>query len=172
MAQYYQTILTYTLRQVMKKFIISVFLFAFTATHIDAQTRNSIFAELGGQGLLFTFNYDARFLKKENGPGYRVGIGYMKMDETSTLTIPVSFNYLLGKKSKFLELGIGGTLANAEMFDSGTGIQIFGTMSFCYRYQPTDGGFSYRIGLTPVFGFQGGGFFFPYYGGASVGYSF
>jgi len=156
----------------MKKIIVSVILLAMAVSGIQSQTRNSIFAELGGQGLLFTFNYDARFQKKENGPGFRAGIGYMKMDETSVFTMPVSFNYLLGKNSKFLELGIGGTLANAEMFDSGTGMQIFGTMSFCYRYQPTDGGFSYRVGLSPIFGFQGGGFFFPYYGGASVGYSF
>jgi hypothetical protein len=156
----------------MKKLIISFVLLTMAISGMNAQTRNSIFAELGGQGLLFTFNYDARFLKKESGPGYRVGVGYMKMDDNSTLTIPVSFNYLLGKKSKFLELGLGGTLANAKLFDSGSGLQVFGTMSFCYRYQPTDGGFSYRIGLSPVFGVQGGGFFFPYFGGISVGYSF
>jgi hypothetical protein len=46
---------------------------------------------------------------------------------------------------------------------------ILGTMSFSYRLQPVDTGFSFRAGLTPIFNKN---FFIPYYAGLSLGYSF
>ena len=42
-------------------------------------------------------------------------------------------------------------------------------MSFSYRLQPIDRGFSFRAGLTPIFNKN---FFIPYYAGLSLGYSF
>lgn len=148
---------------------------------IDSGTgrAQNVFAELGGQGLLFTFNYDTRFSNKRNGIGGRAGIGYFAVDGDHITTVPIGLNYLLGKGKNFFEIGLGATLvslgsSNGDFFftnDNGNNSEstVIGTMSFSYRLQPIDSGFSLRAGLTPIFNADG---FIPYYAGLSLGYTF
>jgi hypothetical protein len=137
------------------------------------RTQN-IFVELGGQGLLFTVNYDSRFSKKRDGIGGRVGIGYIAEGGDYATTVPLSLNYLLGKGKHFFEMGLGATILSTGgtdesfLFDENNS-NLIGTMSFSYRLQPVDRGFSLRAGLTPVFNKN---FFIPYYAGLSLGYTF
>ncbi|MXV15846.1 hypothetical protein [Hufsiella ginkgonis] len=134
----------------------------------------NVFVELGGQGLLFTVNYDTRFGNRRDGLGGRAGIGYLAVDGEHVTTIPLSLNYLLGKGRSFFEIGLGATVVTAGsdddsiIFDENGG-NVVGTMSFAYRLQPVDKGFSLRAGFTPVFN---GDFFVPYYAGVSLGYTF
>ena len=139
----------------------------------------NVFVEVGGQGLLFTANYDSRFSKGRNGLGGRVGIGYISGGDANATTVPVSLNYLLGNGGKhFFEVGLGATAVTGKsngsfFFEDDNSPQrnsnVIGTMSFSYRLQPVNSGFSFRGGLTPIFG---GDFFFPYFGGVSLGYTF
>lgn len=134
----------------------------------------NVFVEIGGQGLLFTANYDSRFSKRRDGLGGRAGIGYLSIEGDNATTVPLSLNYLLGKGRNFFEMGLGATLLatggndDSFLFDENNS-NIIGTMSFSYRLQPVDRGFSFRAGLTPVFNKD---FFMPYYAGLSLGYSF
>lgn len=140
----------------------------------EMKRAQNIFVELGGQGLLFTANYDSRFSKRRDGLGGRIGIGYIAEGGDNATTVPVSLNYLLGKGKHFFEMGLGATLLatngsdNSILFDENNS-NVIGTMSFSYRLQPVNGGFSLRAGLTPVFNKD---FFIPYYAGLSLGYSF
>ncbi len=148
---------------------------------IDSGTgrAQNVFVELGGQGLLFTANYDTRFSNKRNGIGGRAGIGYLAVDGDHLTTVPIGLNYLLGKGKNFFEIGLGATLVslgsnNGDFFfsnDNGNNSEstVIGTMSFSYRLQPIDSGFSLRAGLTPIFNADG---FIPYYAGLSLGYTF
>jgi hypothetical protein len=139
----------------------------------------NVFVELGGQGLLLTANYDTRFSNRRDGLGGRAGIGYIAADGDNATTVPLSLNYLLGKGNKFFEIGLGATLLASKVkgsffFDTGDGetesnSNVVGTMSFAYRVQPVDSGFSFRAGLTPIFNSD---FFIPYFGGVSLGYTF
>jgi len=146
---------------------------ASTSSGSEKRGQN-IFVELGGQGLLFTANYDTRFSNRRDGLGGRVGIGYIAEGGDNATTIPISMNYLLGKGKHFFEMGLGATLLatggsdNSLLFDENNS-NIIGTMSFSYRLQPVDRGFSFRAGLTPIFNKD---FFIPYYAGLSLGYSF
>jgi hypothetical protein len=150
----------------MKKVAIFLFLFIFSK-QITAQ---SIYFELGGPGLA-SFNFDTRFNKSSGGFGGRVGIGGFSIDGSGVVFIPVGVNYMIGKDNKnYFELGGGvtpvfgtGSLA-ADNFSS-----TFGHLLFGYRMQPSNGGFTFRAFISPVFG---DGFFVPYYGGVSFGYSF
>lgn len=138
------------------------------------QTRaQNVFVEIGGQGLLFTANYDTRFSNKRNGLGGRAGIGYIAIDGDHVTTVPLGFNYLLGTGKHLFEVGLGATVIAAggddfTLFDEEAS-NVLGTMSFTYRLQPVNSGFAFRAGLTPVFG---KGFFIPYYAGLSLGYTF
>lgn len=144
-----------------------------TAQETSTEKRaQNIFIELGGQGLTFTANYDSRFFNKRDGLGGRAGIGYFSVDGDKVSTVPLSLNYLLGKGNKFFEMGLGATYINTSgnskvLFNENTS-NVIGTMSFFYRVQPADGGFSFRVGLSPVFSHN---FFLPYYGGISLGYT-
>ena len=91
-------------------FILSLALFI--SSIANAQTQEStiaekraqnIFVELGGQGLLFTANYDSRFSKRRDGVGGRIGIGHIGDNGDRATTVPISLNYLLGKEKHFFE---------------------------------------------------------------------
>jgi hypothetical protein len=135
-------------------------------------TKNAFFVELLGNGILFSVNYDRRLI---NNFGLRAGIGYIgtsDVDGSGTsagiLTVPVTANFLLGKNGRYFEVGGGATYVSGstDNFDT-SGSGIIGTISFMYRRQPQDGGFMWKIGLTPLFG-NGG--FLPYWGGVGLGY--
>lgn len=139
----------------------------------DDKRAQNVFVEIGGQGLLFTANYDSRFSKRRDGLGGRAGIGYIANEGDHATTIPLSLNYLLGKGRHFFEVGLGATIiatgGNESFFFNGNNSNVIGTMSFSYRLQPVDSGFAFRVGLTPIFNKD---FFIPYYAGLSLGYTF
>lgn len=147
------------------------------STYEPGRRAQSIYMELLGPGISYSFNYDSRFQQSLNGLGGRVGISYYAADGNSMITIPIMVNYLLGKEGKYFEMGIGGTYAgfnskesaedNEILFVDGSG--VVGTMVFGYRKQPVDGGFLFRAGISPMFG---KGNFIPYYGYIGFGYSF
>lgn len=155
--------------------------------------QTSFFAEFGGPGILFSANLDKRFKKSMHGWGGRAGLGFVTTDDyvyvnqpggggyytsgrrMSVVTFPVQVNYIFGKSNSphTLEVGGGVTIAGRKIdvfnnfYDQGTS-SVFGTASFMYRRQPMDGGFSWRIGFTPIIG---NGFIQPS-AGVSVGYNF
>jgi hypothetical protein len=157
----------------------------------DAKTvpgRTSFYAELGGPGILFSANIDSRFKPSHLGLGGRVGIGFVTADESeydpvtgytiyegrSVLTVPVQLNYIFGKGTSphTFEVGGGVTYVGRKLevlnfYDDKTS-NLFGSFSFMYRRQPADGGFTWRIGFTPL---VANGYIQPF-GAAGVGYSF
>ena len=150
--------------------------------------RTSFYVELGGPGILFSANIDTRFKPSRLGWGGRVGIGFVTASEekpvpgqtypdweqVSVLTVPVQVNYLLGKDASphTFEVGAGVTYVARELdimdFYDEKRANVFGTFSFMYRRQPVDGGFTWRIGFTPI---VAKGYIQPF-GAAGVGYSF
>jgi hypothetical protein len=59
------------------------FLFVFIATssyaqdiaHKPSQRAQSVYGEIGGNGILLSANYDVRFANSQKGLGLRIGIG-------------------------------------------------------------------------------------------------
>lgn len=163
----------------MKKYLLStLFVFLFTTLGFS-QAAKSIYVELGGPGLA-SANFDMRFANKEDGLGFRVGIGGFSIGSsysgggTRILTLPLGLTYLLGKDQKnYFELGAGVTPVlssyNNDYNNKDEFRNTFGHLYFGYRLQPAKGGFLFRAGITPVFG---NGYFIPYYAGISFGYKF
>lgn len=157
----------------MKKYFFLI-LFATISNFSFAQSAaKSIYAELGGPGLA-SFNFDTRFMKREDGIGGRIGVGGFNIDGESLLAIPVGLTYLIGKDDKhYFEIGGGATYISYKSDflydDPGTFEKSFGHLYFGYRVQPKEGGFLFRAAIVPIFG-KGG--FIPYYAGVSFGYKF
>ena len=57
---------------------------------------------------------------------------------------------------------------NFDSYDEDRRTQLFGTFSFMYRRQPVNGGFSWRIGFTPLIAKS----YIHAFGAVSVGYNF
>ena len=150
----------------------------------NSLSQTSFYAELGGPGILFSANIDRRFNKSNLGLGGRIGLGFVSgyletdpynYDEpTSVVTFPVQLNYLFGKPGSphTFEAGAGFTLTGKKIgvfdFYDSTASNFFVTASFMYRRQPANGGFSWRIGFTPLIA---KGYIQPS-GAVSVGYNF
>jgi len=159
----------------MKIIIFSVFVFFFAPHCLSAQgAAKAVYFELGGPGLA-SANYDMRFNNKQDGLGFRVGIGGFSIDQTSALFIPVGLTYLIGKDNKnYFELGGGATYVSLSedgyYNDTDNNFNSsFGHLYFGYRLQPKEGGFLFRAGINPIFNRSG---FVPYYAGISFGYKF
>jgi hypothetical protein len=183
----------------MKKIIFLLIAMAFilVSQPVKSQEKISgkqIYAEFGGPGVLFSANFDSRFKSGETlGFGYRLGLGfsfYEFEESTSTYdsgysyyesythsyyTIPVGLNYVFGKKSSphTFEVGAGATFLTRSVsifyFDEAKKGNVIGNISFMYRRQPSDGGFTWRIGFTPIVGTSGD--LFPS-GAIGIGYAF
>ncbi|MBB5395572.1 hypothetical protein [Mucilaginibacter sp. AK015] len=149
----------------------------------------TFFFELLGPGAIYSINYDVRFKKQQDGWGGRAGISYYADNGDHLFTLPVAINYLAGKRGKYFEVGAGITYYNVNTndvffstqyedvyFSDGTYYTksknhsgIIGTLNFGYRYQPVDGGFSFRAGVSPVITSEQ---FLPYWPYVSFGYAF
>jgi hypothetical protein len=133
------------------------------------QGGKSVFLELGGNGLGFSANFDARFTKAEKGLGFRAGFGFLpgvsiggNDDPTffswpTILSIPVGLNFLLGKAPNYFEVGLGATY-------------FYGRGRFTFFFLPVDSTLStfmfipsagYRF-AKPGKSFQGRAFISPY----------
>lgn len=145
------------------------------ARQAHAQAAKSVYVELGGPGLA-SFNFDTRFSNAEDGLGGRIGVGGFKVEDAGAVFFPLAVNYLVGKDQRhYFEIGAGGTIVSVDADDAvdeeddGTFSGSFGHLHFGYRLQPADGGFTFRAGVTPIFG---NGNFIPYYFSLSFGYKF
>ncbi len=177
----------------MLKFVlVTALIVGFQGFSLAQETPiQSVYVEIGGAGLAYSFNYDFRFDKEDiNSWGMRVGAGGWSTNNNSysegLLTVPIQFNKLLGKSRHFFEFGGGATFiyyrdrnswGNTDfvyknfnfILDTGDTPAFMGTLNMGYRKIPENGGFTFRANLTPLFNHTG---FWPLFGGVSFGYAF
>lgn len=159
-------------------FLLSLFFFFSLATSLVGQRFESynanlpynkaIYLELGGNGLLYSFNYDMRLNRgRQDGIGFKIGVGGISVRANGEnesggvgyLAIPATCNYLIGKRRHALEMGVGATLFHLSAsgtsnnnFVSGSGTALLPHANFGYRYQALNDGFTFRLALTPFIG--------------------
>lgn len=97
----------------MKKTLLP-FLFLFIGFQVFGQEKlpsQSVFLEVGGAGLPYSFNYDFRFDPSNmNSWGMRVGAGgYTVSGGDSFFSLPIMANKLYGKGPHYFEFGAGMT---------------------------------------------------------------
>jgi hypothetical protein len=132
-----------------------------------------------GQCFLYSINYDRRLW-----PNISIRVGFSNWSipfflfaegNLSFTGFPVTVNYLTGEGTAHLEVGIGIIPATVSFqgrdvfFGSevdGRANTVLGTATLGYRSQARDGGFVFRIGLTPLFTFKEA----QLWGGLSLGF--
>lgn len=173
----------------MKKIFVLLFTLQ-CYTHCFSQQKYSFHAsqfqiELLGPGSLFSFNFDSRILKKENGLGFRIGLGGSPLgtlgescNSEAQMSFPIGLNYLFGRESHYVEIGggivptiIGGTKLycidmKKSFFSDET--ETYKYILAGYRYQPhKKKGATYRAFISPLFQ---NGFNVEWWGGVSIGF--
>lgn len=130
--------------------------------------KNVVFAELLGNGLGYSVNYERLF--DDTGFGVRAGFSYLSLGASggtgstsssvrvSWISVPILANYYVGSANHKLQLGLGVSLVyatsegrSADVFGSVSGLVPFVTGVIGYRYLPAKGGFNFGIGFTPLF---------------------
>ena len=156
------------------RIILLIILLFFISIKDFSQTHSSAHAtqfqlEFAGPGIFSSLNIDSRFLKRENGPGFRLGIGItplgMLKDQCNTGSLnsfPIGINYLVGKNKHLFELAGGivfSFMSGTKRYCSNMGKHFFSEKttnywftSIGYRYQPLHKkGFTYRLFVSPLF---------------------
>lgn len=146
---------------------------------------NTIYLEILGNGGIYSINYE-RML--QDNFGIRVGGSYFGVSvqspskdstiTTNTLSFPIMANYFIGTEASRLELGLGVALSSASasvksVTNGETSVGGFGanlTSTIAYRLQPPQGGFNFKIGVTPFLSLATGTF--QIWGGISAGFGF
>lgn len=175
----------------MKKMVGTVFILTILLTNNacpqfndNRYTKNSIYFEVLGQGILYSVNYEHRFTQKMS---FRIGYTSWRINLLPIIFFvdgfldvrgfPIMMSYLSGDGNNHLEFGIGivGTKMKGKGEDIffGTEIEgentlILGTGTLGYRYQPSSNGLLFKIGLTPFYNAHT----FQLSGGISLGYAF
>jgi hypothetical protein len=176
----------------MRMMLSIIILLFIAAENIHSQPRATSHAfqlqlEVLGPGCSFSFNIDSRLGKRDNGIGFRAGIGITPLgwlrdacNSGSLNSFPVGINYLVGKGEHLFEVAGGevflfmsGTKRlclpiEKNFFSEETESYWFTTVG--YRYQPLHKkGMTYRLFVSPLFQKD-----FPvkFWGGGSVGYRF
>ena len=172
----------------MKKIFLITAIVLVIANTIYAQGNKSVFLELGGNGLVVSANFDARFTKSEKGFGFRAGIGFVPAVNTGeadvfvpstpgALTIPIGINHLAGHAPHYFESGLGVTYVHVSGTVSSdfwgysedvTGSAVGFVPSVGYRYAKTGKAFQGRIFISPIISSGGASF----WAGLSLGYKF
>ena len=159
----------------------------------EYNVANKLFySELGGPGVIMSVNFDSRFdSSSQFGLGFRLGVGfgygefrskgfgpfgeYYNYVTRTYYSIPTGLNYVFGKPGSphTFETGVGVTFLTRRValynFGGNGDGNLIGHLSFMYRRIPENGGFSWRIGLTPIIGTSGN--LFPM-GAIGFGYAF
>ena len=182
----------------MKKLLLLFFavvsLFQSLLAQEDRISNKLFYMELGGPGLIMSANFDSRFSSNNRlGIGIRLGAGFgigkfrtTWVDEQwnytyteklmrSYYSFPAGLNYIFGKPNSdsSFEVGAGVTYLTRKVslfhYDVEKPGNMIGFATFMYRRMPVNGGFTFRIGFTPIIGTSGD--LYPM-GALSFGYAF
>lgn len=135
--------------------------------------KNAVYFELGGNGGLYSINYDRIVISgKRTHLSLRGGLSIAHF----SYFVPLEINFLFGKRHNFFELGFGETLdVNNKRAGGGIGFNHYlPFMRIGYRLQKktNENGLLFRAGLTPTFIVdEGEGYPIPF-AGVSIGYAF
>lgn len=124
--------------------------------------RNTIYFELGGSGVAYSFNFDRILTKKRLMTSFSIGATCFGKSNSfyrsqTNVGIPVSYNLIFGKKNHMFELGVGATLFYSKgIFDlldqvhDEKGTSTYLHLKCGYRYQKPSGGIFYKALFTPL----------------------
>jgi hypothetical protein len=130
----------------------------------EAPSEHAAFIEAGGAAVLYSVNYEYRFIPEL---GLRAGISVVPLCIfrcTTVAILPVSINGIVGEGNHHFEYGAGFTYVTLDDDDARFVFPELG-----YRYENPSGGFLFRATFTPLVRLRKPKDVLPW-GGVSFGY--
>jgi len=127
----------------LKKLIITG-IATLTLSNAFGQDKNTVYMEMGGVGLLYSFNYERNITDKITA---RVGYSAVPIgdDGISVNSIPIMANYLLGGGNHKLAVSGGVSMISLDAETDFGGVTLGSTTAMVfgggYRYHRMTGGF-------------------------------
>lgn len=134
----------------MKK--ILVLFFSFSTSFLAAQDslskpKKSLFAELGGNGGLYSVNFENRFAQiKSSRFVYSAGFSFVPLSGRFVMDVPLSVSWIKGKGKHQFQLGTGQTFIVSS---EGKGGAIRGNFRIGYRLEPLQKRHFWLFAYTP-----------------------
>lgn len=151
--------------------VILVFLFLSAESHAYKDPeRKSVFLEVGGNAYYGSLNFEAMFgAKRHHAFALRIGLGGYPVVNTTdfVLSLPVALNYLVGRKSHFLDLSFGQSFT----VDNNAKFEPITTGGIGYRFQKSKSPVFFRAAYTPLMNYLYG-FELKHWAGVTIGFTF
>jgi hypothetical protein len=132
-----------------RQFLFLCFVTAISTVSAQKDFRNTFYPEIGGNGLLYSVNYERNFNKGFVG---RLGIG----TANHAPTIPVMIGKIFLRRGFHPELSAGVTYgthrSQSDIHGESYKKELWATFFIGYRYQEVGDRFFFHIGYTPFFG--------------------
>lgn len=132
-------------------------MFSQEAKRSEDINKNTVYLEAFGQGFAWSANYDRLFnTEKTFMNSLTVGLVFVPQSidfgDGTYVGTPVSFNWLLGKKSHHLELGIGVTpmYVQSRYASKSQMLYVYASPKIGYRYQRPSGGMFFKATATAL----------------------
>ncbi|MBT7423465.1 MAG: hypothetical protein HN782_04595 [Candidatus Marinimicrobia bacterium] len=149
----------------MLKKLILTGIATLTLSNVFAQDKNTVYMEMAGVGLLYSFNYERNITDKITA---RIGYSAVPIgdDGVSVNSIPIMANYLLGGGNHKLALSGGVSMISLDADTEFGGVTLGSTTAKVfgggYRYHRMTGGFflnlsTYMINLGDIGSFATAG---------------
>lgn len=120
--------------------------------------KNTVFAEIGGNGILYSINFDRLFnVSNKFKISSRIGIHYtntfpLQYYRTFCIPIEISGLYPIYRNKHFIEFGSGLSYLNSyDRTTSHTEDIIVIALRLGYRFQKPEGGLFVKIGFVPIY---------------------
>lgn len=158
----------------IKKFFLASLLFSSVfcsfSQDIELPSRR-IFIEAGGNGGLYSINYEQDFRKILNkNLKWEVGFSVVPWGgKRVIIDFPLSLNYTIGNGKHKAEAGSGQLIIFGNK--APTGLALRGTFHFGYRYQPENKRTFLKIAYTPLYSYMYN-FQWEHWFGVGVGFHF
>jgi len=113
----------------------------------ERSAKEALYFEAFGPAFGYSLDYDHTV----GDWAGRIGVELAPF-HTWLLAVPLTISFLgIGTKTHIVELGGGMAIWNAPLNQGSFGPTIVPTLIVGYRFQPPNGGFFFRAGLSPIF---------------------
>lgn len=104
--------------------------------------KNAFYFEAGGNGFIYSLNYERRFYVREKLT-FTGRVGAATLLREFPYILPVELNYLIGKKTNYFEVGFGRTFLQEEGYN---------VLRLGYRHENENKNRVFRAAFTPLLG--------------------
>ncbi len=140
----------------MKKLALLILLLTHLIEAYGQSSKNAVYLELGGSGLIYSINYERLWIENENlSLCTNIGATYIpsffpNSDFKHIWGNSVGVSTLIGSQKHFAEIGFNLSYWYLKDIEDNTFLSTFLPLRLGYKYQKNDTGIFYKLAFVPI----------------------